>query len=193
MKKFITMALAMMMALLMVAASFTACKKNENNDKPGEISSALSLLEKVWGAYGDEEKFSVIGGDSSAPGEMKEDAPGKFPLNADALKRVFVIPEAYVTKIEDAASISHMMNANTFTAGAFRVASGTDMKSFASELKVALQNNQWMCGFPDKLAILSVEDYIVCAYGAEDLIDVFSAKVRTCYQDAKLLEEGAAS
>ena len=49
-----------------------------------------------------------------------------------------------------------MMNANTFTAGAFHVASSSDVDSVVSDLKDNIMNRQWMCGFPDKLVILTL-------------------------------------
>ena len=45
-------------------------------------------------------------------------------------------------------------------------------------------NRQWMCGFPDKLVILTLGDYVVSCYGAEDLVDQFSGKVTETFADA---------
>ena len=69
-----------------------------------------------------------------------------------------------------------MMNANTFTAGAFHVASSSDVDAVVSDLKDNVMSRQWMCGFPDKLVILTLGDYVISCYGAEDLVDQFSEK-----------------
>ena len=44
-----------------------------------------------------------------------------------------------------------------------------------------------MCGFPEKLVILSVGDYIVSVFGAGELIDTFISKLTTEYGSAKQL------
>ena len=80
-----------------------------------------------------------------------------------------------------------MMNANTFTAGAFHVASSSDVDSVVSDLKDNIMNRQWMCGFPDKLVILTLGDYVISCYGAEDLVDPFSEKVTEAFADAAVV------
>ena len=35
------------------------------------------------------------------------------------------------------------------------------------------QQRQWMCGFPDKVAVAVVGEYVVSVFGAEDLVDTF--------------------
>ena len=79
------------------------------------------------------------------------------------------------------------LNANTFTAGAFHVASSSDVDSVVSDLKDNIMNRQWMCGFPDKLVILTLGDYVVSCYGAEDLVDQFSGKVTETFADAAVV------
>ena len=59
----------------------------------------------------------------------------------------------------------HMMNANTFTCGALRVKNGDDAAKLAEDLRDAIQNKQWMCGFPDKLVIATLGNYVVSVYG----------------------------
>ena len=38
-----------------------------------------------------------------------------------------------------------------------------------------------MCGFPDKFIVAEVGDYIVCAYGLEDLIDSYVKHMSEAY------------
>ena len=80
-----------------------------------------------------------------------------------------------------------MMNANTFTAGAFHVASSSDVDSVVSDLKDNIMNRQWMCGFPDKLVILTLGGYVISCYGAEDLVDQFSEKVTEAFTEAAVV------
>ena len=115
MKKFVSLLLAALLVL-----SLTACgsKNNHSGDKPATPTSALNILETVWNTYGEDEKFSVVGGDFSEA-NLKEDAPGVFDLKDRALADSELgLPET--AAVDEAASLVHMMNANTFTAASRR-------------------------------------------------------------------------
>ena len=178
MKKIVSLALAMLLVL-----SLAAC--GSKNSGAGDVSDALTLLNTVWATYSEEEKFPVSGGDYDHP---VDDAPGAFDIsNADNMDDMLGFPGPSVANLVDAASLMHMMNANTFTAGAFHVASSSDVDSVVSDLKDNIMNRQWMCGFPDKLVILTLGDYVVSCYGAEDLVDQFSGKVTETFADAAVV------
>lgn len=61
------------------------------------------------------------------------------------------------------------------------------MDTVVSDLKDNIMNRQWMCGFPDKLVILTLGDYVISCYGAEDLVDQFSEKVTEAFTDAAVV------
>ena len=168
MKKFLTLLLAAAMTLSLAACGSKTDDNSGNNSQP---ASALELLNAVWANYSDDDKFPAAGGDFDEA-NMTEDAPGNFSVeDGDALDY----------------SLTHMMNANTFTAGAFHVASSSDVDSVVSDLKDNIMNRQWMCGFPDKLVILTLGDYVISCYGAEDLVDQFSEKVTEAFADAAVV------
>lgn len=174
MKKFISLVLA---ALLVF--SLTACgSKNESDgDKPATPTSALNLLETVWNTYGEDEKFPVIGGDFSEE-NLKEDAPGAYDLTDRAeANRVLGLPETAM--VDQAASLVHMLNQNTFTAAAYHCTDNAD--TLATALRDNIQQRQWMCGFPDKFIVAVVDDYVVTAFGAEDLVDTFMTHLNGIY------------
>ena len=183
MKKITSLALALALAL-----TLTACGKKDNTAGSGDSSvpaDATALLTAVWDAHSDDEKFPAAGGDYENP---VEDAPGAVSIaDADNLNYMLTLPVEDAAKIDGAASLSHMMNANTFTAGAFHVASSSDVDSVVSDLKDNIMNRQWMCGFPDKLVILTLGDYVISCYGAEDLVDQFSEKVTEAFADAAVV------
>ena len=182
MKKFVSM---MLSALLLLSLAACGDKNNASGDKPAAPTSALNILETVWNTYGEDEKFAVAGGDFSET-NAREDAPGVFDLKDRALvDSELGLPET--AAVDEAASLVHMMNANTFTAGAFHVASSSDVDSVVSDLKDNIMNRQWMCGFPDKLVILTLGDYVISCYGAEDLVDQFSEKVTEAFTDAAVV------
>lgn len=46
-----------------------------------------------------------------------------------------------------------------------------------------------MCGFPDKLVVITVDDYVVSAFGNGELIDNFKAKLTAVYKSAVVAHE----
>lgn len=179
MKKYISMILA----VTMVMALFAGCAKGgEDNTKPageGAPASALELMETVWGKYSEDEKFPVIGGSLAAP---VDNAPGSFDLADENISYSLLIPAEQLGNVTEAASMIHMMNSNTFTAAAFKMADGASSADFESAMKDAIMNNQWICGFPEQLFIaLVTTDYVVVAFGAADLIEVFKTNLTAAY------------
>lgn len=182
MKKITSLALALALAL-----TLTACGKKDNTAGNGDSSvpaDATALLTAVWDAHSDDEKFPAAGGDYENP---VEDAPGAVSIaDADNLNYMLTLPVEDAGKIDGAASLSHMMNANTFTCGALRVKNGDDAAKLAEDLRDAIQNKQWMCGFPDKLVIATLGNYVVSVYGDEELVNTFRDKLQAAYSDATI-------
>ena len=52
-----------------------------------------------------------------------------------------------------------------------RIRDQVNSQETVEEYKTVVQNQQWMCGFPDKVVVISVENYIVMAYGYDEIID----------------------
>ena len=178
MKKTISLALALVLAL-----SLTACGKNGNTDSSADVpADANTLLTTVWDSYTDDEKFPAAGGDYTTP---VEDAPGAVDISdADNLNYMLTLPVEDASKIDGAAALGHMMNANTFTCGAFHVTSKDDVEAVANDLRDAIQSKQWMCGFPDKLVIFTYDQYVVSLYGDEELVNTFRDKFTAAYSDS---------
>ena len=178
MKKTISLTLALVLAL-----SLAACGKNGNTDSSADVpADANTLLTTVWDSYTDDEKLPASGGDYTTP---VEDAPGAVDISdADNLNYMLTLPVEDASQIDGAAALSHMMNANTFTCGAFHITSKDDVDTVAQDLRDAIQSKQWMCGFPDKLVIFTYDQYVVSLYGAEDLVDTFRDKFTAAYSDS---------
>ena len=159
--------------------------KNDSN-KSDAPTSPLNLLNTVWKSYSEEDKFPASGGDYSEE-NAKDDAPGNFGLSDSAvLESTLAVPEASADLLKKAASLTHMMNLNTFTAGAFQLKDSKNADKFAKAMKESIENRRWVCGFPDKFVIIKVNGYVVSAFGAADLIDTFKSKTLKAYQDAKV-------
>ena len=187
MKKYITLFLSIFLAM-----SLAACgNKTDSPDAAGkaEIKDAKELLTTVWNSYEEDDKFAIAGGDMSEE-NMTEDAPGTFGItDADELDHMLGFPAADAEKIDNAASIMHMMNANTFTCGAYHLKNAEDVETVAADLKENVMGRQWMCGFPDKLVVISVDDYLVSVFGNEELVNMFKDKLTQTYENAKVISE----
>ena len=163
----------------------SASDKNDSS-KSDAPTSPLNLLNTVWKSYSEDDKFPASGGDYSEE-NAKDDAPGNFGLSDSAvLESTLAVPEASADLLKKAASLTHMMNLNTFTAGAFQLKDSKNADKFAKAMKESIENRHWVCGFPDKFVIIKVNGYVVSAFGAADLIDTFKSKTLKAYQDAKV-------
>lgn len=205
MKKIIALALAAVMVLAFAACAkqnsengtttpsdTASAKQNGENsttapsdDQKGQPQSALEILEKVWSKYSTDEKFPATGGSEK---QMKEDMPGKFDVSdAEALDFELGFPKAQASEIDDAASLMHMLNQNSFSCGVYHVKDSANVEALAGKIKENILARQWMCGFPEKLVILSVGNYIVSVFGAAELTDTFTAKLSAEYSLTKQL------
>ena len=159
-------------------------------DKPAAaVDDALTILNAIWNTYSDEEKFPAAGGDSE---HAVDGAPGSFDAsNADNLSYLLTFPADDASLIDSAASLVHMMNLNTFTCGAFHVADANNVARLADDLRTTIQAKRWMCGFPDKLIIVTVGQSVLSVYGNEELVNTFRDKLLASYSAATAVYDEA--
>ncbi|MBQ9982236.1 MAG: bacteriocin transport accessory protein [Oscillospiraceae bacterium] len=200
MKKLKT-ALATALCIILTTSMVSCTDKKDNNSSGNESQSSqtevakvedtLELLNSVWANYKDEEKFACGGGDFSEE-NMTMDAPGKYSVeDKEAVDASLGIPAANVDMIDNAASLVHMMNANTFTGAAYHVKKTDDVSPLADAIKENILARQWMCGIPELYVIFRVDDCLVTAFGETSIINTFKTKVTETYKNAEVLHEGA--
>ena len=187
MKKFISIMMAAVMMFSLAACGGSNDNEGGNADALKDVN-ALNVLETVWAAYEEADKFPAAGGDMS---NSVMDAPGAFDLsdteNADAM---LGIPASVVENVDNAASLMHMMNANTFTCGSYQLKEGADLETFTTALKDSIMNRQWMCGFPDTLILVTLSDsHVVAAFGNAEIIETFKTKLTASYEGAEVIIE----
>ena len=179
MKKILSAVLALTLVLTMTACGGNATQETEGVSAQELPASALEILETVWAEYAEEEKFPIIGGSMAAP---VDGAPGSYDLADENITYNLLIPADQLTNVTEAASMIHMMNANTFTCAAFKLADGVTAADFGAAMKDAVLNNQWMCGFPDSLLIRAFGDsYVVMAFGVNDAMTPFESHLTAAY------------
>ena len=180
--------LALLLAVVMVL-SLVACAGSNETPSAAESKDPLDVLKTVWASYGEDEKFPVAGGDMSEENN-KMDEPGVFSLeNKEELDSTLGLTAEAAEKVDSVASLVHMMNANTFTCGAFRVKNADDVKTLASLLKENILKRQWMCGFPDGLVVASVDDVVIAVFGKSGNLDTFKQKLTAAYSSAEIISE----
>lgn len=188
MKKILAFILAAVMVLSLAACADKGSEggaTSPSGAQKDQPKSALEILEKVWSKYSTDEKFPATGGSEK---HMKEDKPGKFDVSdAEALDFELGFPKAQASEIDDAASLMHMLNQNNFSCGVYHVKGSGNVEALAGKIKENILARQWLCGFPEKLVILTVGDYIVSVFGAGELTDTFVAKLSAEYSSAKQL------
>ena len=181
--------MSLLMALVMVTALLAGCS---NGDKDGGAGSgagdvsALDALTAIWDKYAEADRFASFGGGSDAP---VQNAPGEFPIaDAELVDNTLGLPADQIENIDGAASLIHMMNANTFTAAAYHVKSGADAKAIGEAISEHLKDRQWMCGFPEKLLVMTVgENTLVTVFGAGDLTANFLTAAKEAYSDVTVV------
>ncbi len=173
---------AVVAVVLVVALAACVGKGDENKV---QIESSVALLNSVWDTYAEEEKFFVMGGDFSNP---VDNAAGAFNLtDVENATATLHIAEDALALVDEAGTMIHGMNANTFTAAAYHVADAKNIEAFVTSLSNSISSTQWMCGFPDTLIIYTVGDYVVAAFGNADAIETFKTKLATVYGENAIL------
>ena len=205
MKKIISLALAAVMALSLVACGTekpaettapvetnapvvetTVPVEETTGNETVSATGALAVLENIWAQYGEDEQFAVIGGNMESP---VDGAPGNYDMAyAENLTYNLLVPAESLASVDEAATMIHMMNANTFTSGVVHLTEGTDVGAFAQTMRDAIQGNMWMCGFPETMLIAVVEgEYVVIAFGINDAMNPFMTHFAEAYAEAEIL------
>ena len=164
---------AILLTLMTLLAAGCGSKPSETPDETQApaFASAVELYTQIWDTLGEDRQFPAAGGDA----EHEAEAPAKFALTKEN-KETFeyllhVTDELYDMLDDDVATLQHMMNTNTFSSAAAKLKDPSAAEEFAKAYKTAVQGQQWMCGFPDKVVVISVDDYVIMAYGYEDIIN----------------------
>ena len=184
MKKIISLILVGVMMLALVACGEN--KPAETTAAAPAVESSLAVLEEIWAKYGEDEKFFVIGGNMENP---VDGAPGNYDMAyAENLTWNLLVPEDQLANIDQAATMIHAMNANTFTSGVVHLTAGTDAAAFAQIMRDAIQGNMWMCGFPETLTVAVIGgEYVLIAFGVNDAMNPFMAHFAEAFPSANIL------
>ena len=117
------------------------------------------------------------------------DTPANYDMEyAENMTYNLLVPADQIANVAEAASMIHMMNANTFTCGVFRLAEGVSAADFGAAMQTAVQGNMWMCGFPEQLLIKDIAGtYVLVAFGLNDVMTTFEKHLNEVYRAAATL------
>lgn len=186
MKKMISLLLVLVMVAAMAAGCGQKDNTNETTTTPVAVpASALEILENIWALYEESDKFPVMGGDAE---NYVDGAPGSYSLaDPEAVSYSLSVPAEKVEDVDQAAYMVHGMLSNNFTSGVVHVKEGVDVYAFAEAVYDTVKGTQWMCGMPDQLFVAVIGgEYVLMAYGINDAIDPFRAKLQTAYPEADI-------
>ena len=204
MKKILALILAFAMALSLAACGDTPAENPDNTDAPsvgGEdyvdevdrddvpeaedmnpITSAASAINRVWELMPEDFKPMTFGGDYENNVE-NEAAPHTIEDGGAELDSSIGYPADMIDKIDDAAALRHMMNVNSFTCGAYGLIDASDAQAVCDGIVNSLMNRSYLCGAPQVLVVIKVDNFIINAFGAEDIINAFVTAAQEAYGD----------
>ena len=176
-------------ALLAVAIIFNlaGCSKAVSNAQIEGIDAPVDILNDVWDIYKDDQKFWALGGDLN---NIVNEAPGAFNIkDTQALAFNLLCKDEAAGMIDSAASLIHALNANLFTAAAYHLKDKNDVSQFAQKMQENILNNRWIDGFPDKLFIATVGDFVVVVFGVSEIADTFKTNLMAVFDTACIIAE----
>lgn len=150
-------------------------------------NGASQLLNAIWNAIPEEERYFVGGGDY----DNTADGQAGVVLDPEYMTGQLHLPEDLTGQVSEAASLFHGMNLNSMTTAAYGLAEGTDTAAFAEALRSGIQQTRWICGFPEELLIASVDGYVLCSFGLTDNVAAIKSQLLALYPNAEILAEEA--
>ena len=171
--------------------SSSTSEPTDNKPSGSAYADAVAVLEAAWAAYPEDDKFPIFGGSTDVAVDY-DGKPGPFTISLKGEMGSFLhVPESIMPQIKSAASMINMMNANTFTCGAFEV--DGDINAFSKALVDSVNSTQWMCGFPETVITIKVGNYLIMAFGHGEPIEKFKTAATTAVTGAALVHEGPVS
>ena len=151
-------------------------------------SESAKILQKIWDLYPEGERFASYGG---AVENSVADGPGDLDLSmTEELTSRYLLPADRLELLREGASLVHLMNNNIFTAVVFQVKE--NVQDLAKSWRSNIQATRWICGQPDRMIIAQPENgYLLMAFGSQDAMTAFKAKLMQAYSGTVMLYEEA--
>lgn len=198
MKKWITFLLVIALVGSLAACGISIGGNNQNSEdipvteteEPAIVTDANEILTKVWQQYNTDASedfhFQIIGGHVES---NILDEPAAFDMSFEdaqnTLTEVYALTEENLVNIDDTATMMNLMRAYNFTASACHVADAANTQTVISSIQTTLAQLHWMGGVPDRYLIATInDDYVITAYGNEQVIELFRRALVKVYENA---------
>lgn len=120
--------------------------------------------------------------------EMPKSGAGNIDLSdVDTLTSITLFPAESVEKLASAGVFFNMMNMNNGTFCAFELKDAADADAIAAALKDSIANNNWLCGFPERYVIFTIDNFVVSSFGLADSTNAFKDAITSTYEGAVLV------
>lgn len=177
-----------------VAESATALLEKAHDSFLTNLAPAFGAAngEEIKGYFASYETETVTETDSETGEEfsyeMPKSGPGKIELtDVDTLTTITLFPQESIEKLASASVFFNMMNLNNGTFSAFELKDAADAEAIASALKDKISTNNWMCGFPERYVIITVDNFVVASFGLADSTNAFKDAFTSTYEGANVV------
>ena len=133
----------------------------------------------------------------SKPAETPSETPSETPAAQDtgALSLLTSVWSTYSEDDKFPAAGGDAEHSVDDAPGSFDVSNADNLTyqlTFPSaDIRSAVQGKQWMCGFPERLVILTSGQYVVSVYGNESLVNTFRDKFVAAHSGASTVYDEA--
>ena len=155
----------------------------------GTFGKFCEVLSPIFDVPAEDVKDNFVGGyfsEDESTSKMGE--AGRTPVDVEdaalTFKSVSLISDDAFAKIDDAAVFHHMMNMNNLAVASMRVANAADVEAVSNAMKESIGNNQWICGFPERYLVITVDNFVISAYGNTDMVNAVKTAVTETYDNA---------
>ena len=214
MKKLICLLLALAMTLSLAACGSKADDKMPEEDNPAQAETPIDDKQDEPAADDtdkDEKSGTVViepdankdekSDEAQKPAEptksdsKKDETPASKPSEPTKPAETPSETPAETPTAQDTGALSLLTSVwSTYSEDDKFPAAGGDasnVSTVAADIRSAVQGKQWMCGFPEKLVILTSGQYVVSVYGNESLVNTFRDKFVAAHSGASTVYDEA--
>lgn len=198
MKKLLCLLLTLAMTLSLAACGSKADDKTPEEDDPTQAETNIADKQDEPSAD-DADKDDASDATEIEPDANKGEKPNEAQKPAEPTKSDSKKDETPASKPSEPAKPAEPSKpaetpSETPAAqdtGAFHVSDAGNVSTVAADIRSAVQGKQWMCGFPERLVILTSGQYVVSVYGNESLVNTFRDKFVAAHSGASTVYDEA--
>jgi len=172
------------------SAQNTTESTGDNGGEAAESRQAEAFLQSIYNVFLGKIK-PVYGVESIDEVKGYFIGPEVISLSdGEYLESQTLFPPASADQLGSAAAFYNMINLNNGTFVAFEVKDGEDVQAIADMMKEKVENNRWICGFPECFLIMRSDRILAFSYGQKGPVSAFKSSITSVYENAETLYDG---